>query len=180
MEGGMKFIRQLGDFVKIVIISLVIIVPVRYFVAQPFFVRGASMDPTFENGEYLVVDELSYRFHKPERGDVIVFRFPLNPSQFYIKRIAGLPGEKVVVGGGGVSLYNDSREIFFDESGYLAELHTAGDVEIILEDDEFFVLGDNRNASSDSRRWGALHKSFIVGKVFLRAWPVDRFTIFSK
>lgn len=183
MGHDMKFFRQVGDFVKIVVISLLIIIPIRYFVAQPFFVRGSSMDPTFKDGEYLIIDELSYRFHDVVRGDVIVFRFPLNPSQFYIKRIVGLPGETVKIQGGQVQVYAElGEEISLDESRYLSNTntHTAGDIEIVLEEDEHFVLGDNRNASSDSRRWGALKEHFIVGKVFLRAWPVDRFTIYSE
>ncbi len=176
---GMKFFRQVGDFVKIVVISLLIIIPIRYFVAQPFFVRGSSMDPTFKNGEYLIIDELSYRFHDVARGDVIVFRFPLNPSQFYIKRVVGLSGETVKVQGGQVQIYAESgEEIPLDESSYLSSTHTAGDIEIVLDEGEHFVLGDNRNASSDSRRWGALKENFIVGKVFLRAWPVDRFMVY--
>lgn len=136
------------------------------------------MAPAFEDGEYLIIDELSYRFSGPERGDVVVFRFPLNTSQFYIKRIIGLPDEKVMIKNGSIVISNDSQEVPFDESMYLENGYTAGDIEIDLQDEEYFVLGDNRNASSDSRRWGVLDDEFIMGKVFLRAWPVDRFTIF--
>jgi len=175
----MKLFKPLGDFLKIVGISLLIIIPIRYYIAQPFFVRGASMDPTFEDGEYLIIDEISYRLNNPERGEVIVFRFPLNTSQFYIKRIVGMPGETVRIQDGKVRILMDAREISLDESMYLGVEPTTGDLELTLGEDEYFVMGDNRGASSDSRRWGALKDSFIIGKVFLRAWPFSRFTLFK-
>ncbi len=178
MGHDMKLVKAVGDFAKIIVISLLIIIPIRYYVAQPFFVRGASMDPTFKNGEYLIINELSYRFGEPGRGDAIVFRFPLNPSQFYIKRIIGLPGERIRIKDGRVSVFDNSHEIPLDESAYLSITHTAGDIEITLDGEEFFVLGDNRAASSDSRRWGTLKRKHIIGKVFLRAWPPGRFTLF--
>ncbi|OGZ61096.1 MAG: signal peptidase I [Candidatus Spechtbacteria bacterium RIFCSPLOWO2_01_FULL_43_12] len=161
------------DIVKIIIISLVIIVPIRYFLVQPFFVRGASMDPSYHQGDYLLVDEISYRFGDPERGSVIIFKFPGNPSVFYIKRIIGLPGETITIRDGEVIIKNEqSPEGFVLEEKYIKEPF-SDDMNVVLGDGEYFVLGDNRNASHDSRRWGALHESFIVGRVFLRAWPLD-------
>lgn len=171
MKKALSFIFEV---VKIIIIALVIVVPIRYFLFQPFFVRGESMIPNFENNDYLIVDEISYKFKAPKRGEVIVFKYPKNPSQRYIKRIIGLPGETVEVKGGKVEISkSDSNFFILDESGYLSEyLKTAGDLRVSLAEDEYFVLGDNRQFSYDSRRWGTLPKKNIIGKVLFRAWPV--------
>ena len=157
---------------KIVIISLIIIIPIRYFVVQPFFVRGDSMVPNFHDGDYLVIDEISYRLADPKRGEVIVFRFPEDPSQFFIKRIVGLPGETIKIKDNQVLISNqdDPTGFVLDES-YLAE-QTPGKLEVKLDENDYFVLGDNRDESSDSRRWGPLPRHLIIGKVWLRAWPV--------
>jgi signal peptidase I len=176
-----KIILFIWEIVKIVSISLAIIIPVRYYLIQPFFVRGASMTPNFDNGQYLVVDEISYRLGEPQRSEVVVFRYPLDPSQYYIKRIVGLPGETVEINDGRVIIYNqaESRGKMLDESNYLAaDVITWGKTKIELGSDEYFVLGDNRSASSDSRQWGVLNKENIIGRVWLRAWPFDQLTVF--
>jgi signal peptidase I len=164
------------ETVKVIVISLAIILPIRYYLVQPFFVRGASMEPNFEDGDYLLVDELSYRFSMPERGDVIIFRFPLNKSQFFIKRIIGLPGETVKVKDNTVTIYNKEKpEGFALSENYLSpEQETVGDSIVKLDDNDYFVLGDNRVQSSDSRRWGLVNKSLITGKAFLRPWPFTK------
>lgn len=157
---------------------MAIIVPIRYFLVQPFFVRGASMEPNFRDGEYLVIDEISYRMRDPRRGEVIVFQFPRNPSQYYIKRIVGLPGETVFIDDGQVTIRNDvyTQEVLLDESQYLLEsVRTGGRVSITLGEEEYFVLGDNRPASSDSRSWGILDREGIVGRAWIRAFPFDSF-----
>jgi signal peptidase I len=164
------------EILKIVIISLAIIIPIRYFLIQPFFVKGASMEPNFLNGDYLIVDEISYRLNAPQRGDVVIFRYPLDPSQFFIKRVIGLPGEKVKVMDEHVFV-NDK---LLDETKYLQGVDTAGNVEVVLGNDEYFVLGDNRQASSDSRRWGEVNKKFIIGRAWLRAWPFNRLGVVNK
>ncbi|HUT96403.1 MAG TPA: signal peptidase I [Candidatus Paceibacterota bacterium] len=158
------------EILKIVIISLAIIIPIRYFLIQPFFVNGASMEPNFHDGDYLIVDEISYRFDAPERGDVVIFRYPLDPSQFFIKRVIGLPGESIKVEDG--KIFINGKDL--DESEYLQDINTAGSVEVKLAEDEYFVLGDNRQASSDSRKWGEVDKKFIIGRAWLRAWPFSR------
>lgn len=158
------------EILKIVIISLAIIVPIRYFLIQPFFVNGASMEPNFQNGDYLIVDEISYRFDAPKRGDVIIFRYPLDPSQFFIKRVIGLPGENIEIEDGKV--FTNGKVL--DESKYLQNIDTAGSIEVKLAENEYFVLGDNRQASSDSRKWGEVDKKFIIGRAWLRAWPFSR------
>lgn len=143
---------------------------------QPFFVRGASMEPTFEGGDYLIINEIGYRFGAPSRGDVIVFRPPNNESQFYIKRIIGLQGEVVKIKEGRVSVGPDRGSLKLLEEDYISET-TKGEIEVVLGIDEYFVLGDNRNASSDSRSWGPLPKENIIGKAWVRAWPFDNFGI---
>ena len=162
-------------------ISLAIIIPVRYYLIQPFFVRGASMMPNFDSGQYLVVDEISYRLDEPKRGEVIVFRYPLDTSQYYIKRIVGLPGETVKIGNNQVIIYNQDNPEgkILDESDYLTVSSiTWGRVKLELGPDEYFVLGDNRSASSDSRQWGVLEEDNIVGRVWLRVWPFDLATVY--
>jgi len=162
---------------KIVIISLAIIVPIRYFLFQPFFVRGTSMEPSFENGEYLIIDEISYRFQEPERGDVIIFRYPKDPSQFYIKRIIGLPNEVIKIKDGKIIIFNKENPSGFTlEEPYLSEENkfVPGSLEMNLDENDYFVLGDNRRASSDSRRWGAVPRHYIIGYAWIRAWPFNR------
>jgi signal peptidase I len=160
--------------VKIGVVAAVIVVPLRLYVFQPFLVKGDSMIPNFHNGDYLIVDELSYRFRSPERTDVIVLKFPYDPSQRFIKRIVGLPGEAVEIKDGKVVIYHThSTEAFvLDEAGYLGALHTPGSVKVQLKEDEYFVLGDNREFSSDSRSWGPLGAQYIVGKML---WKVFSF-----
>ena len=169
MRGFFNFIWEI---LKIVIIALLIVVPIRYFLFQPFFVRGQSMEPNFENGDYLIIDEISYRFGSPQRGEVVVFKYPQNPSQRYIKRIVGLPGETVEIEDGKVIIFNQVGSQILDESDYLpASCQTPGDARVSLNEDEYFVLGDNRVSSADSRSWGSLPKENIVGRVLFRAWP---------
>lgn len=174
-------LQKLGQFLweitKVVVVSLAIVIPLRYFLIQPFFVKGASMEPNFEDGEYLIVDEISYNLGNPKRGEVIVFRYPGDPSQFYIKRVVGLPGEKVRVQGGQVKIYNlrYPNGFILDESDYLPyKISTPGDLEINLQANEYFVLGDNRQASSDSRIFGAVPRENIIGRAWVRAWPANR------
>ena len=159
-----------------VILALAIVVPIRMFVFQPFLVRGESMEPNFQQGDYLVIDELSFRFRDPERGEVIVLKFPGNTSQRYIKRIIGLPGETVKVQDGKVAVLKDGKEIILNESNYLPpNLQTPGNTNLSLKDNEYFMLGDNRLFSSDSRQWGVLSKNLIVGRVLLRLFPPNAF-----
>lgn len=182
ISGTKYFLNFVWEILKIVIISLAIIIPIRYFLIQPFYVKGASMDPNFFDGDYLIIDEISYRFSAPEREDVIIFRYPLDQSQFFIKRIIGLPGETVKVEDGKIFIKNKSiasGEFVLDESSYLENISTAGNVEMSLGDDEYFVLGDNRDASSDSRKWGAIKKDYIIGRAWVRAWPFNRVKILN-
>lgn len=177
------------DFLKVIIVALVIIVPIRYFIFQPFLVSGSSMQPNFKDGQYLVVDEISYRLHQPHRGDVIVLKYPKDPSQYFIKRLIGLPGEKVQIENGRVTVYNgDHPQGFVLDEPYLAgsaitfphdNTKVGGRNIITLKSDEYFMLGDNRLASSDSRDWGPLTRAGIVGRVELRVLPLNEFKTFS-
>ncbi|MEW5908057.1 MAG: signal peptidase I [Patescibacteria group bacterium] len=132
------------EYIRFTFIVLFIVLPIRFWIAQPFIVSGASMVPTFENGDYLIIDELSYHLRTPQKGEVIIFRYPLDPSKFFIKRIIGVPGDTVEINGG----------------------------KILLKDNEYYVLGDNRNNSLDSRIWGTLDRNLIVGRALVRLWPI--------
>lgn len=162
---------------KVIVISLAIIIPVRYFLIQPFYVQGASMHPNFEDKEYLIIDEISYRFHEPARGEIVVFRYPRDPKQFFIKRIIGLPGEELEIHDSQITIYNDENPagIVLDESPYLSgDVKTLGNLQISLGDNEYYVMGDNRTSSLDSRGFGAISYDAIIGKVWLRGWPLNR------
>jgi signal peptidase I len=170
------------EFIKIVIISLAIVIPVRYFLIQPFYVKGASMEPNFYDYEYLIIDEISFRFRQPERGEIIVFHSPYNWHDYFIKRVIALPGERVIINNGEISIYNNEFPYGnkLDESAYLSvDTKTSGEIDLKINNDEYFVLGDNRGASLDSRVFGAINKNQIVGRAWLRAWPVSRLKEFN-
>jgi signal peptidase I len=164
------------DVIKFALLALLIVVPFRLFVAQPFIVSGASMAPTFTTGEYLIIDQLSYRFDKPERGDVVIFRYPENPSIFFIKRIIGLPGETIEISPGDISVRSDdmSSALHLAEPYLALENVDRGISQINLDDTEYFVMGDNRKASSDSRTWGPLPEDLIIGRALLRLLPLQK------
>lgn len=167
---------------RLALIAAAIAIPIRYFVAQPFIVRGASMEPNFHNQEYLVIDELTYFLREPYRGEVIVFRYPLNTREYFIKRVVGLPGETVEIKDSSVRIINaDNPDGFKLEESYLpVDVKFWGSGLFELKPGEYFVLGDNRIASSDSRSWGTLERKFITGRAFLRAWPVSKFGIIEE
>ncbi len=171
-----RFFAFIFDIAKMVVISLAIIIPVRYFLVQPFYVRGASMEPNFHENEYLMVDEISYRFKEPQRGQIIVFRYPKDPQEYFIKRIIGLPGETVVIKNGNVyitdldGLTTKLSELYLPENTSTIAL---SEEPIVLATDEYYVLGDNRNGSKDSRSFGAVKRSFVIGRVFFRGWPIE-------
>lgn len=172
-ESGVKdfFIELL----QVVIIALAIIIPVRYYFIKPFYVKGASMEPSFYDNEYLVIDEISYRFKEPLRGEIVVFRYPRDPRQFFIKRIVGLPGETVQVTGNKVFVNGEE----LDETYLSSDEQTKGEIVVTLQEDEYFVLGDNRGFSLDSRSFGPLKREYVVGKTWIRGWPFDKFTVFE-
>ena len=171
----------LGELIHVVIISLAVIIPIRYFLIQPFYVKGASMEPSFYDHEYLIIDEIDYRFSNPHRGDIIVFRYPNDPRQFFIKRVIGLPGERGGIADGAVKIYEpgDSQGKVLDETAYLGSVETSGSKDITLGSGDYFVMGDNRGASLDSRVFGAVPREFIVGRVWLRGRPPEKIHVFN-
>lgn len=167
------------EMVRVAIISLAIILPVRYFLIQPFYVKGASMEPNFYDHEYLVIDEISYRFNQPERGDIVVFKYPKDPSQYFIKRIIGLPGDKIKIQDSGVYVNGTKlNEQYLPETAETV-LPLRGYGDITLAADEYYLLGDNRTQSLDSRVFGPVKRDYIVGRTWLRGWPFSRITVFS-
>jgi len=170
-----KYIPVVLELAKIAVIAFIIVAPIRYFLFQPFIVSGESMMPNFQNGNYLIVDEISYRFSEPQRGDVVVFNASFIEgyyNQRFIKRIIGLPGETVNITNGEVQITKDNKKIILDENYLPTELKTYGDKKITLQQDEYFVLGDNREYSYDSRIWGVVPKKDIVGKAILKVLPI--------
>ena len=169
---GKKYFPFAWEVVKIFIIASVIVMPIRYFLFQPFIVKGESMIPSFQDGNYLIVDEISYRFNGPARGDVIVFKYPKDTSQKFIKRVIGLPGETVEIKDQKVTIYKDGKSQALDEKYLPNPSGTIGTIKLTLGADEYFVLGDNREFSYDSRILGSVPAKNIIGKVFLRVLPV--------
>ncbi len=170
--GIWEFIKET---VRFTFLSLLIVAPIRIFVAQPFLVSGNSMVPTFSNNDYLIVDQLSYYFNEPKRGEVIIFRYPQDTTKFFVKRIVGLPNEIVKIENGRVSIASKkSPENFvsIDEFYVKKKDLRNSDVKFILGNDEYFVMGDNRTASSDSREWGPLKEKLITGRALLRLFPI--------
>lgn len=165
------------DIIRFVIITLVIVIPIRAYVAQPFIVSGASMEPTFHPGEYLIIDELSYLLREPRRGEVAVFRYPKDPTKFFIKRIIGLPGETVKVAGNQVEIATADGLTLILSEPYSREFSLPVPITETLAADEYFVLGDNRPVSLDSRFWGAVPRRLIKGRALVRLLPPAQMAI---
>ncbi len=173
-----KFNKQsFWELARFALIAIAIVIPIRVFIAQPFIVSGSSMVPTFENGQYLIVDEISYRLGTPQRDDVVVFRYPNDTTKFFIKRIIGLPGETVDIKGNDVTITNKEHPNGFVLSQPFVENIADNNTHFELKDGEYFVMGDNRPASSDSRYWGSVPKKLLIGKVFLRLLPFDKINL---
>jgi len=171
-----QFLLPFWEVLETLAIALASIFIIYTFMAQPFIVQGASMEPNFSDGDYILIDEITYRFREPERGEVIVFRNPRNESEFYIKRVVGLPGEEIVINGEEVKV--DGTLLSED---YLP-IHgsVVGEKVFDLGEDEYFVMGDNRDQSFDSRSWGPLKEDEIIGTVRLRFWPPSKLHIFRQ
>ena len=172
-----SFFYVIWETIEVALIAVVSVLIIRTFLVQPFLVSGASMEPNFHNGDYLLIDELSYRFREPERGEVIVFHYPNDEKYYYIKRIIGLPGEELEFKNGKITVFNED----FSKGTTLTEKYlpfyeetTSANQKIKVSENEYFVLGDNRDFSFDSRSWGAVKKSEIIGAVRLRLWPFTK------
>jgi signal peptidase I len=186
-EGGFKgFLKSFwGELLQIVVISLIIVIPFRTYIAQPFLVSGPSMDDTFANGQYLIVDQLTYLFNNPVRGEVIIFHYPLDVKKYFIKRVIGLPGETVLIKNDKVTICKPNCETdankFTLEEPYvkLDKLNPPRpDSQVTLKADEYYVLGDNRAVSSDSRIWGPVKRELINGRPFIRLFPIKSIALF--
>lgn len=171
--------HPLTEIIRFAVIALLIVIPVRMFIAQPFIVSGASMEDTFHNNEYLIVDQLTYRFEEPDRGDVIIFRYPRDESKFFIKRVIGLPGDTVSIDGDQVTITNQDHPngLIIDEP-YVNSMKHESYVTETLGEGEYFVMGDNRDQSADSRMWGTLDRDEIIGRALLRLFPVTKAGLF--
>ncbi|MCD4760648.1 signal peptidase I [bacterium] len=169
-----KFGILIFEIVKVVLISLAIILPIRLFLVQPFYVEGASMEPNFYQNEYLIIDELSYRFNQPQRGEVIIFKNPKNTKAYFIKRIIGLPGEEVELKEGVV--FVDGEKL---SEPYIEHFSSDSHSLLTLAEDEYFVMGDNRTNSLDSRQIGTINKNHVIGRVWVRGWPLNRINTFN-
>ncbi|PIR05232.1 MAG: signal peptidase I [Candidatus Liptonbacteria bacterium CG11_big_fil_rev_8_21_14_0_20_35_14] len=167
------FFSALIEVLEVVLVAVISVLIIKNFLVQPFLVSGDSMEPNFSNGNYLLVDEVTYRFREPERGEVVVFRYPGDNKVFYIKRIIGLPGETVTVKDNKVMVLNKSEIMVLSESYIPPTSRTSGEVEYVLDQNHYFVLGDNRLYSFDSRNWGPLDRGNILGVVRLNLWPLN-------
>lgn len=176
-----RFLVSVLEIAEIGLVAIGSVFLIRGFLVQPFLVSGASMMPNFANGDYLLIDELSYRFRSPERGEVVVFRYPNDESVYFIKRIIGLPGETVNIKNGKIAIRSEKNsEGFVLAENYLPpNANTGGNTEFKLGADQYFVLGDNRSYSFDSRGWGTLPAKDIVGLARLRLWPLDGLAAFA-
>ncbi len=166
------------ELIKIIVLALIIVVLIRHFLFKPFVIEGSSMEPNFHDGDYLIINELSYRFSQPQRGQVVVFYYPLDTDKRFIKRIIGLPGETIQANNNKIYITKGDKTTELDESKYLPEnIHTPNFGPITIPDGYYFVLGDNREFSSDSHEWGVLPRSDIIGSVLLRLWPLKEIAI---
>ncbi len=172
------FALALLEVLEIALVTIGAVIAIRYFLVQPFLVSGGSMESTFSNGDYLLIDQLTYRFREPERGEVVVFKN--EQGTYFIKRVIGLPGDTVTVSDGSVRIANkeNPKGYLLDESYLPDGLVTSGTSDVALSDNQFFVMGDNRPYSYDSRAWGAVDEKEIVGIVRLRLWPVTHVKAF--
>lgn len=180
-----QFLVSVLEVLEVALVAIGAVFLIRTFLVQPFLVSGASMVPSFSHGDYLLVDELSYQFRKPARGEVVVFRYPRDESTYFIKRIIGLPGDRVSIRDGAVVVRNGEHpEGSVLDEAYLPPntptvIRSGGQAEFALGEGQFLVLGDNRSYSFDSRDWGVLEEKEIIGLARLRLWPLRELTVFA-
>jgi signal peptidase I len=177
MEPKKTKMQSFWELVRFALIALVIVIPIRIFVAEPFIVSGTSMVPTFQNGNYLIVDKISYELSNPKRDDVVVFRYPGNTAEFFIKRIIGLPGETVDINGNDVTITNAAHPNGFKLDEPFVVSPGNNETHYVLTNNQYFVMGDNRPFSSDSRYWGPVSRNLLVGRVFFRLLPITNIDI---
>ncbi len=176
-----SFLASFLEILEVAVVAVVAVFVIRTFLVQPFLVSGSSMAPNFENGDYVLVDELTFHLRAPERGEVLVFHDPQDRSTYFIKRVIGLPGEKVVIANDSVTVYDKQNPDGFklDESYIPQKVETGGSYTYNLSSSTYLMLGDNREFSYDSRMWGPLPASDVVGLVRVRLWPLSGITAFA-
>lgn len=174
MQSLHKFLSKKQKILKIITISIIIVFPIRYFLIQPFIIEGSSMEPSFKNGDYIIIDKISYLFKKPKRGEIIIFKMP--SKKIFIKRTIGLPSETIQIKNGDIFVYSKNKDqwIKLAEKYILPNTKNFPEMKIVLNDNEYFVLGDNREESADSRSFGAVSSKNIVGRFFIKLWPLIR------
>ena len=176
-----NFFSSLLEVLEVAVIAVVAVFVVRTFFVQPFLVSGSSMSPNFSNGDYVLVDELTYHFRAPERGEVVVFHDPQDYSTYFIKRVIGLPGEHVVIKNDTITVFNSAypNGLALDETYLPQGTDTSGNYDYALSSSTYLLFGDNRPFSFDSRSWGPLPAQNIVGLVRVRLWPLNEMTAFA-
>ena len=165
----------LRETLETLLLALIIFFGVKEFILQNFRVEGQSMEPNFHTGQYLIVDKISYRLHPIERGDVIVFVPPKEANRDFIKRVIALPGERVEIRQGRVLINGKLLQ-----EPYLQVSWSYTMAPMVVGENEYFVLGDNRNNSSDSRMWGLLPRKNVVGKAWLSYWPPQQWGLIPR
>lgn len=176
---GDKLKNNLVELIEFIAIIGAILVVIRFFVAEPHKVSGSSMVPNFHDGDYIITNKVATQLSNPQRGEVIILKNPRNMDQVFIKRVIGLSGDRVMVNGGKVYLNGRLLPEPYLPLGtrtYGGAYLTEGE-ELTVPEGRFFVMGDNRGGSSDSREWGTLGKDLIVGQAWLRYWPPQQFTL---
>jgi signal peptidase I len=184
-----KFLHSFwGETLQVIILSFIIVIPFRMYIAQPFLVSGPSMDDTFKDGQYLIVDELTYHLRDPHRGEVVIFKYPLDTKKYFIKRVIGLPGDTVEIKHNKVSICKNECQTEEDritlEEPYIKSQRdklsppASPDITYTLKEDEYYVLGDNRDVSSDSRFWGPVKRELMTGRPFVRLLPLTKIGLF--
>ncbi|OGI77422.1 signal peptidase I [Candidatus Nomurabacteria bacterium RIFCSPHIGHO2_02_FULL_33_12] len=164
---------SIWDIIKFMLLAFIIVIPIRMFIAQPFLVNGRSMDPTLKNHDYLIVDELSYHIREPKRGEVIIFRFPGNTKEHFVKRLIGIPGDTIRIIDGTVTVITkDGKRVLLEEP-YVKNHSYESLVDIVVPDGQLFVMGDNRSESYDSRMWRFLPRDLATGRALVRLYPFN-------
>lgn len=166
------------DIIKFVALALIIVIPIRMYIAQPFLVKGRSMDPTLHQSDYLIVDELSYHLRSPKRGEVIVFKFPGNPKEHFVKRVIGLPGDTLKIINGEVTITTKDGKNLLLEEPYIVNHSYESLEDITVPPGNIFVMGDNRAESYDSRSWKFLPIKMATGRALVRLYPFDKIDMF--
>ncbi len=166
--------ESIWDIIKFILLALVIVIPIRLFVAQPFLVNGRSMDPTLKDRDYLIVDELSYHLREPHRGEVIIFRYPLDTKQHFVKRLIGVPGDTVKIINGSVTVITKEGETIKLDDSYVTNHSYESLVDIVVPEGQLFVMGDNRAESYDSRSWRFLPMKLATGRAIFRLYPFSK------